>query len=939
MPNIHASNFDVVRAYVSNARKNNKSWEEILFQNSEKYTLEQIIDMKVDLGEFPEDTTLESFQQIVEERREAEKEEEKLRISEEETIIISDEGEENEITVPAHENSSWQLYKRKLIEDGFTDDSIIKLEDSTLQILRKLNSGATSSKVVKGLMVGHVQSGKTASMAALMAMAADWGWNYFVILSGMIENLRSQTEKRLWEDLNHSGNLKWNIINKPSRNSPENERLQSLHLNKRDTQRYFTVSLKNQGRLKNLNQWLKEDENKLKKMNMIVIDDEADQASINTKNIDSDERAKINQLVVNLVEGNERKVQPSSTNYISYTATPYSNFLNESAPESLYPKDFIGALPTAKEYFGPKEIFGMEEEGFEGMNVVRGISEEEVTRVKNLETGESGRLPLSMKHSLAWFIISVASLRHPSIDYIKPVSMLVHTSQRQEHHDRVAAAIHNYLKETPLEEQIQFCREVYKKETAAFTPASLKESVPGYPVEKEDLNNYPPFEEIEEEIKNIIETNVSHIMLGDDGDLHYHEGMHLCIDNCSKNGINDDFHIRLAYPDKRSRNYPDKAPAFIIIGGSTLSRGLTIEGLVSTYFLRGPNASDTLMQMGRWFGFRKGYEVFPRIWMTADTREKFRFLSNLEAELREELDDFAKTGRRPAEYGPRVKNTPKVSWMRLTAANRMQSAQAVDLDFSGTSNQMIHYHEDSSILSRNVAATESLIKECPAPYQSILKNSIVHEGVDFSIIKEYLTKGMTFHQRSTVFNRINEFCEWFEKADREDNSFTGWNVVVSGTGNPLEAGSDKRKVWNLSGFNIGMVNRSALGKEEQYENLNFKNIGVLRAPSDLVADIPEKHFEEFKHESKATSRLKNSEVSRLREKYSLGNTPQLLIYRIDKDSKPRAGQETSNRSNLNLPVDPVGICIYIPGDQRKGSKAKALQIKIDPAQENFETEE
>ena len=122
----------------------------------------------------------------------------------------------------------------------------------------------------------------------------------------------------------------------------------------------------------------------------------------------------------------------------------------------------------------------------------------------------------------------------------------------------------------------------------------------------------------------------------DTGDLKYQTGLHLVIDNCSKNGVTSDTeHIRLSYPDPDTQPYPTPAPAFIVVGGSTLSRGLTIEGLVSTFFLRASCQADTLMQMGRWFGYRRNYELLPRIWMTSDTIDKFRFLSELEADLRE----------------------------------------------------------------------------------------------------------------------------------------------------------------------------------------------------------------------------------------------------------------------------------------------------------------
>lgn len=92
---------------------------------------------------------------------------------------------------------------------------------------------------------------------------------------------------------------------------------------------------------------------------------------------------------------------------------------------------------------------------------------------------------------------------------------------------------------------------------------------------------------------------------------------------------------------------PCPAPAFIVIGGATLSRGLTIEGLISTFFLRSVGQADTLMQMGRWFGYRKKYELLPRLWITDKTRQQFAFLATLDQELRDEIQYMDLTGRSP----------------------------------------------------------------------------------------------------------------------------------------------------------------------------------------------------------------------------------------------------------------------------------------------------
>ncbi len=200
-------------------------------------------------------------------------------------------------------------------------------------------------------------------------------------------------------------------------------------------------------------------------------------------------------------------------------------------------------------------------------------------------------------------------------------------------------------------------------------------------------------------------------MLEDTKRLEYHDGLHLCIDNCANNRITEDLeHIRLAYPDPKLPNYPAPTPAFIVIGGSTLSRGLTIEGLVSTYFLRATLQVDTLLQMGRFFGYRKGYEMLPRIWVTKDTEAKFKFMATLEEELREDIETYILEGMDANEYGPKIKNSPKLTWLRITAKNRMQSAEEIDLDFSGTSSQTILFDDDVASQRKNIEVTECFFK-------------------------------------------------------------------------------------------------------------------------------------------------------------------------------------------------------------------------------------
>lgn len=272
-----------------------------------------------------------------------------------------------------------------------------------------------------------------------MAMAADHGWNMFIVLSGTIENLRIQTLRRMQKDLNHEGNLIWRGIEHPPKNSQYGERARDFHFENGAQSRYFTVCLKNTSRLKKLIDWIHADKAAHDLMRILVIDDEADQASISNTATEltkeKRERKGINKLIVNLVEDCHYKDISLSNgkaiamNYVMYTATPYANFLNECSEESLYPRHFIWTLKTSDEYIGPNQIYGFPEpENSDGLDISRVVDERELELISRIYDGESDELPCSMKNAICWFICSVAVMRYWG--YKKPISMLVHTMTR-----------------------------------------------------------------------------------------------------------------------------------------------------------------------------------------------------------------------------------------------------------------------------------------------------------------------------------------------------------------------------------------------------------------------------------------------------------------------------------------------------------------------------
>ena len=922
--------YDQARAWIKKSRERNIEWDDIfLARKKDEGELKDFLDDQVDSNFWPE-LSVEDWKAIVSLEKIAEEKTKFIDISKG-TALIYDPKQDNAVTIPGDEYSSWQLYRTKLLNDGFKQDSVDEIERATIKILKRLSNNTVETGPIKGLVIGNVQSGKTANMAALMAMAADWGWNMFIILSGTIDNLRVQTQTRLFNDLNQQGNVYWRALEHLSKDVDIAQKAQNLHFDDSAKDRYFTVCLKNSTRLRHLIQWAQADKNKQRQMKILVIDDEADQAGINTGHVDAEdeERKKINGLICSLVNGKNEDGKNIDTpyqamNYIGYTATPYANILNEAGEDSLYPRNFISTLAVSKEYFGPQQIFGYSGDSveFSGMDIVRTISENELAELKNIHDGNLGDIPDALIDATSWFLCGVSCMR--IWGYKKPISMLIHTSQKTAHHQYIADVINDWFDTKTEDEVVEKARQVWDEETARFGLKQFREQYPEYDRNDEEINQYPAFSEIEKQIRIILKDGISNIKLDDEGDLSYHKGVHLCIDNCTNNGITDGMHVRLAYPEPGKMPVP--APAFIVIGGATLSRGLTIEGLMSTFFIRSVGQADTLMQMGRWFGYRKGYELLPRIWVTQKTKEQFGFLAALDQELRDEIQYMDVNGRSPAEYGPKVKNSPKVSFIRITAKNRMQSATEAEMDYSGASNQAYLFDNDAEILSANISLTNSFLSSIgeewvPSHKYDHNAHSAIWKNVPFDKIKAYI-ESFRFQERLSVFNDTKPLLDWIGKVTANGN-LGDWNVVVAGKA------TNTNGTWTLpNGRVLNKVKRSKKRAKSELED-SIINLGALRDPRDLLADVDIDSIEDEAVKKDVYDYIRSGEskaAMAFRDKSGLETTPQLLIYRVDKDSK--AGGSGVSRIDLEAPEDLLGICLYIPGGKIGTSYASSVSIKM-----------
>lgn len=466
-------------------------------------------------------------------------------------------------------------------------------------------------------------------------------------------------------------------------------------------------------------------------------------------------------------------------------------------------------------------------------------------------------------------------------------------------------------------------KKVWDKETNLFSYDTLKQEFPDYEM-IDNVEEYPNFNEIKPYLKKLIEQRINYILLNDDNSFEYSNGIHLCIDNYKNNKINEDNEYkRIIYPEKKQLDAME-APAFIIIGGNTLSRGLTLEGLVSTYFFRKGRQADSLMQMGRWFGYRFGYELYPRIWMDEITYEQFTFLSKLDYDLRMNLEQYMIQGISPRQAGPLINNTPSVSWLRITARNKQQSVIEADYNFSGVQAQTISFDTNEDIMNNNIDLTKAFLNDIPcAPIKSRSNSSFVWKNVDYKMVYHFLTK-FKFCHNNRVFNNIELLLEWLNKKDTTELS--KWNVVLVG----VESGNS----WKLSNkVSINKVNRSKKSNIKDYIN-----IGILRTYRDNFEDIA---FNELKNKEKVIqAKIKNPDErhseSFFEFKKSIGFdiNPMLVIYIIDKNSKP-LNVKNQKRLALNTSQDLVGLYLAIPGDKKYKDYVSKLTIKLDNKGEEY----
>lgn len=855
---------------------------------------------------------------------------------------ISD-GETNKLTVPTDSGSAWVRYKEHLLgrdtgKPKMSGEAVDMLENNCHWMLNLLERDTRSVGPVKGLVMGSVQSGKTANMIGLVTMAAHYDWNVFIILSGTIDNLRKQTRDRFLSDLTQSGGVSWRVLdytNNPDYmidvQSREKYMIDDLKLNIYQSgktsnhwmYRYVFVCLKNSRRLQNLITWLHSDNAKAARMRMVIIDDEADQASVNTVKMGNPmdeeeiERTAVNQLIIDLVKGCDKdgNVSPAvfqAVNYISFTATPYANVLNEAYKESLYPSNFICSLPESNEYFGPKAIWGSKyDEDYSGLNILREIPSSEMSEIKLLHKGQAFTLPLEFQKSVAWFLCAAAVLRNRG--HKKPISMLIHTTSIQNGHFEEYDTLKNWLiRESGAGKIISLCEQVYSEEKDEFRLSDLKEGFPKYSKMSDVCDEFPEFSVLKTDIEIMIK-DIVNIELGEEKELIYHEnGIHLCVDNCRANKVAEEgTYLRIVYPSSDELAKMGKAPIFIVMGGNTLSRGLTLEGLVCTYFARNVNQADTLMQMARWFGYRHGYELLQRIWMPSLVQQKFELIEEIDEKLKEEFEDFMKKGKSPSMFGPRVMSSSRIARFFLTSKNKSQNMIACDVDFSGDSYEVTQYENLGDKLNANITVTEQFLTGLGTASKSdAMESAYYWTEVDTDyVISEFIEKYIIF-ECSPLHVDVPIFKEWMKQMNSEGR-YLKWNIAVAG-----DKKAEER--WSIAGADVGKIERSKKKKQE-----NYVDIGSLRSGRDILSDICVRNLPPDKKAAFDLGKKNGKNLVQLRYELGMEDIPLLLLYRIDKNK----GKDSKYRARIQTEYDIIGFSIVISGQDTGTDYVKTVQVR------------
>lgn len=792
-------------------------------------------------------------------------------------------------------------------EKGLSVDRLNALDLSSDNVLLSLGDPhfpsdvQTSSRKFSGLVVGYVQSGKTANYTAVAAKAFDAGFKLVIVLSGVHNSLRRQTQMRMNDELG----LLPSSVERPTAAATAPQGLTAIqtltsedltngdfkysHLSSSilDAGKFLCVTKKNVAVLKRLRQWL----GKNVEVPVLIIDDEADQASIDAKagapeDFDPDrDPTAINNQIRQLIKDCTRYRA-----YVGYTATPYANvFINKDAKhrtlkDDLYPNDFIISLPKPPGYMGPEEFFGPNLTGEESTGpsisdrVIEIVSDQDRQKALDLPKDDSGNavLPDSILRATKDFILGTAARRVKS-GKVEASSFLAHTSHKQMEQVALGEA---------LERLVMKLHQDWRYDKARVEPdwrlewENLQEGMltEDYKCDFEDL-----VPELDELLGKFGSISVRILNFKSPDELDYEVEPNLCA---------------------------------IIVGGNKLSRGLTLEGLIVSYFLRQSSQpkADTLTQMGRFFGYRSHLVDITKVYTTDQLRSEFREISHMESALRRDIEMYARSGKTPADFAPRV-----MKRAGLLPTGNMGAAKEFGVTYSGDLIQTTSFMPSSKASDVNslnlklatkflkridgeLGASREVIEGNPANPSKLLWRGISSEEV-VKFVRHFQTvpDAKRFNP-----NNIASYIDDQRNPLEGDPELLSWNVAVVGRTTDATLGEEH---FGLD-VPIGRIMRSM-------EKDSPRSIGTLISPLSPAFDKGDELIDFSDEMIAEAKKLKEHESLKAGDAARMVRSPKeglLLIYPVSPNVTVSLGAPPTRSLGESLGYKDtfVGLALVFP---------------------------
>ena len=736
----------------------------------------------------------------------------------------------------------WSRYRDYLLRDKGMEPLVVeRLHDLTDDILQRLEDprreGAWDRR---GLVAGLVQSGKTGNYTGLICKALDAGYKLVVVLTGMHNSLRSQTQLRIDEGVIGIDTRRTLAIRTDGRSH-------RIGVGRRPAERMLVVNSlttsaesgdfrrqiadtnnivpggndplilvvkKNARVLRNLHAWAEavaghrdgpDGHMLVRGVPLLLIDDEADVASINTRAVpvaadgtvpEDYEVSRINEAIRRFLRLFDQRA------YVAYTATPFANVFIDPEGRTqllggdLFPSSFIVNLPTPSTYVGPAQVFGLRDDaeaGFEetpGLPIIRTVTDQDLWMPAGHRTTHvPPALPPSLREAVRVFLISCAA-RTARGQGTAHKSMLVHVTRFTGVQGRVVGLLRDEL--SALRNRLAYgdgraadnlldeLRGLWERDFVPTTAALG--ALAGQPVEWAEVAAGLLAEAQKIQVKEV-------------------------------NGSAQD---ALEYAEHERDGL-----SLIAVGGDKLQRGLTLEGLSVSYFLRAAKMYDTLMQMGRWFGYRPGYLDLSRLYTTAELEDWYRDITLASEELRQEFDEMADAGMTPMQFGIRVRT--HAAGLLITAANKLRTGTVVELSYSGDVSETIKLHKDRTVRRQNALAVERLIAAIggrdaanePRSGRFVWSGAGGQQIVDF--LDEYRTHPAAQRAKSTL---LRDYIR--KQLGKDDPELTEWVVVLVSkddlTAEERRAGERLRHT-TLGGIRVGLTYRAPFPAGRDVEGL------------------------------------------------------------------------------------------------------------------------